>query len=323
MVSLTALNSQVGTVLHLEKVGYLAMEEGPGAFVSDGTTITYSAQRVDQLVQGFDDGATTVMLDTDFVTPPLVVASLTSRIGYDGGWIRMASATSISADVYLDEDVYCDAERAHRAEDVALMAWSGQGDWQSFSFATAFAEPPVVVVLSTGMGEPQDVKVRSVTTTGFEALLVVPPPGTGNLPAVTAPWTNGPASYIAVLPGLHRLPDGRIFEAGLKETSTVYFSSEACVPTTGRRQWGVIWFQNIFTRAVVVTKLQTANNEQGSGGASKPWLVPAVKGVATNKFLYTLETGETQAGSVAQKETVGYIAMEEGRQQLQLQLRGA
>eukprot|EP00438_Fugacium_kawagutii_P024985 Skav225727 [mRNA] locus=scaffold611:63986:72261:+ [translate_table: standard] len=69
------------------------------------------------------------------------------------------------------------------------MSRVGQGDWQSFSFAAAFAEPPVVIAMSTGLGESQDVKIRSVTTTGFQALLVVPPKGTGNLPAATVPRT--------------------------------------------------------------------------------------------------------------------------------------
>eukprot|EP00438_Fugacium_kawagutii_P024982 Skav225724 [mRNA] locus=scaffold611:27549:37574:+ [translate_table: standard] len=340
--------------------------------------------------------------------------------------------------------------------ETGAISVSGQGDWQSFSFAAAFAEPPVVIAMSTGLGESQDVKIRSVTTTGFQALLVVPPPGTGNLPPVTAYYVaaqpgvhtlpdgrvfeagqvetmsmqfqtqsckpaggvqrwdtvqfqgsftspvvvtklqtannengtppNGPStpwltpavdsvssssflvaldsgetevSYIAVPPGVHTLPDGRIFEAGTKEVKTVqlgplwdgsvwfiswfnfclaklcdqqlirwlirarprYYSSSACVPTSGRRQWTTFFFQNTFTKAVVVAKLQTANNEQGTGGASQPWLVTAMKGVATTKFLLTLETGETQVGSVGQTETVGYIAMEEGR--LQLQQRNA
>ena len=67
---------------------------------------------------------------------------------------------------------------------------TGEGDWQSFSFATAFVDPPVVLVLATGGGDPQDVKIRGVTTDGFEALLVVPPPGTGNLPAITVSGQN-------------------------------------------------------------------------------------------------------------------------------------
>lgn len=62
----------------------------------------------------------------------------------------------------------------------------GQGDWQSFQFEVAFDAPPVVVILSTGFEVPENVQVRSVTATGFEALLEVPPGCTGGLPPVTA-----------------------------------------------------------------------------------------------------------------------------------------
>lgn len=62
----------------------------------------------------------------------------------------------------------------------------GQGDWQNFQFEVAFDAPPVVVILSTGFQVPQNVQVRSVTSTGFEALLEVPPGCTGGLPPVTA-----------------------------------------------------------------------------------------------------------------------------------------
>lgn len=61
----------------------------------------------------------------------------------------------------------------------------GQGDWQSFQFAATFDAPPVVVILSRGEGVPQNVEVRSITSTGFEALLEVPPGCTGGLPPVT------------------------------------------------------------------------------------------------------------------------------------------
>ena len=46
----------------------------------------------------------------------------------------------------------------------------------------------MVVLLTTGLGDPQDVKIRGVSSSGFEALLVVPPPNTGNLAAITVAW---------------------------------------------------------------------------------------------------------------------------------------
>ena len=67
---------------------------------------------------------------------------------------------------------------------IIVHRFAGQGDWQHFSFATAFAEPPVVVVLATGLGDP----IRGVSSSGFEALLVVPPPNTGDLVAITVAW---------------------------------------------------------------------------------------------------------------------------------------
>ena len=69
-----------------------------------------------------------------------------------------------------------------------------------------FDAVPVVVVLPTHSGRPATVRLRQITTSSFQALVVVPPGTAGNHGALDV-------TFMAAVAGRHRLKDGRTFEA--------------------------------------------------------------------------------------------------------------
>jgi len=119
-----------------------------------------------------------------------------------------------------------------------------------------------VVILSTGFEVPENVQVRSVTATGFEALLEVPPGCTGGLPAVTV-------TYLAAKKGVNTLPDGRVFEAGTVDTMQRQFSTLNCKGSGIQRGWDSVDFLHTFSQVpVLVAQIQTDINEEGDVGIS-------------------------------------------------------
>ena len=205
----SAETSKVGDVSLSEQMGYVAMEVGHGSFDTElGASVTYSAVLTGTDVKGVDDGATEVGLGVDLMTSaPLVVASQTTRNGENGGWLRLSSSSSSSVSLHVDEDVYCDRERAHTGEVASILAWSTafaigpmtttttttipftgsaslqvgevtlrSGVWTSVAFTAAFADIPVVVLAPSGEGGlPASVRIKGVTNSSFQAIVATPP----------------------------------------------------------------------------------------------------------------------------------------------------
>ncbi len=80
--------------------------------------------------------------------------------------------------------------------------------WTKINFQQQYITPPAVFMLSTNQGgNPAIVRIRNVTTTGFEALPLEPSGEDGEH------ITMG-AHYLAVEYGVHEFPDGTIMEVG-------------------------------------------------------------------------------------------------------------
>ena len=156
---------------------------------------------------------------------------------------------------------------------------------------------------------PLSVRVRSVSASGFQALVVVPP-------GPTDTRTDMTVSYMAVLPGVHMLPDGRTVEAGLKEISARQVGT-SCQAQGVSAGWAKIGFLSPFASVpAVVATLQSANNEQGAVPRffSKPWLTLACEALSETEVSVALESAETsKVGDVNVTEEVGYVAMEAGQ----------
>ncbi len=162
----------------------------------------------------------------------------------------------------------------------------------------------MVVLSSSTDGDPVAVRVRSVTTTGFELVQVEPGGEDG---------PHGPVEvhYLAVEPGEHILMDGTRIGAGFVMTTAVQHGTGV----VGSRSWDSITFGTSFgSPPVLVAGLQTTANETAAipGSASEPWLVVAVQGVTASGAEVALERSESAPGEVMGPETIGWVAIEAG-----------
>lgn len=172
------------------------------------------------------------------------------------------------------------------------------------NFATAFAAPPVVIVLPTDQGgDPSALRIRNVTTTGFDVAPVEPSGNDGPHVAMTF-------DYVAMTAGTHIMPTGETVVAGTHATSTV----QRAGVVGGPAGWDTVSFgATLSASAAVVATIQTANSESGAipGAASVPWLTVALRNPGTASVQMALERAEAAAGTVS-AETIGYIAFPQG-----------
>ncbi|MDH3691233.1 MAG: hypothetical protein OEU36_17450, partial [Gammaproteobacteria bacterium] len=99
------------------------------------------------------------------------------------------------------------------AESITLPAVTSGSSYVSVSFRRSYSTPPVITVLPTTENpDPATIRIRNVTTTGFEAAQVEPASQDGTQGAMTM-------HYVAVQPGTHELPDGTRVLAGTVSTN--------------------------------------------------------------------------------------------------------
>jgi len=179
----------------------------------------------------------------------------------------------------------------------------GQTDFTSVSFRQTYSTIPLVFVLpTTDGGDPCDIRIRNVTTAGFELSQVEPPPKDGAHAAMTV-------SYFAIEPGTATLSDGTVLHAGSLSTTTTVRSSAVFGSAGG---FDPISFPSVFTVAPsLLAQVQTTNSETGApGGPSTPWLTAAVQNLSAAGAELSLERAEVNDGSsVTLPETIGYLAI--------------
>ena len=74
--------------------------------------------------------------------------------------------------------------------------------WTSVTFQSGFDSTPLVFALPTTDGsDPATLRIRNVTTTGFELVQTEPSANDG-------PHAAMPTAYLAIEPGVHSLPGG-------------------------------------------------------------------------------------------------------------------
>ena len=120
-----------------ETIGYVAIETGNYTITdTTGTDITLLALITGDVITGWDNnaGATTGVNigfgGVDLGSDPLVVASMASRDGGDGGWLRSGTLSGTSIDLVVDEDQFDTTERAHGTESASIVGFSSS----EFSF---------------------------------------------------------------------------------------------------------------------------------------------------------------------------------------------
>jgi len=174
------------------------------------------------------------------------------------------------------------------------------------NFRQTYDTPPLVFAVATTYGEnPCSLRVKNVTTTGFDISQVEPPPEDG-------PHYPMTIHYFAIEPGVHQLPNGIKIVAGTITTDVVQHGRN--VP--GPEGWETVTFPFEFsTTPVVLGFIQTMNSEESNPPEkpSIPWLTTAVDEVTSTSFNVALERSEVAAGTV-QAETIGYVAIDSGLQ---------
>ncbi len=328
-----------GAVSSAETIAYLAIEAGRvGSFTDGGgATITYESIRSADNIVGWANSCVATSFAAAFAAAPLVLANNNTHDGGDGGWLRRCSLSSAAVGLVVDEDQRRDAERSHTTERAGIIAFSAPFDadippppavapvgafrmevgsvalpavaagstaFATVSFQQTYAAAPVVFVLEGNENpEPASVRIRGVTASGFQVSQVEPAGEDGVQP-------NGVVHYLAVESGVHQLPDGTVLEVGTRDTSAVQ-------ARFGATAWEPIVFAAPFAAApAVLAQVQSMNNEAGAppGAPSSPWIMSAVSGVTTGSFLTALELAETGTAPLATSETVGWLAIEGGRQ---------
>jgi len=186
---------------------------------------------------------------------------------------------------------------------VTLNDTFAQTTFTSVSFRQTYDTPPLVFAVATDSGgDPSALRVRSVTTTGFEVSQVEPPGNDG-------PHVAMSVHYFAIEPGVHVLPDGTQIEAGTHTTTSVQRGPGVGGPPA----WDALAFGGSYSGTpAVVAQVQGMANESGNPPAthSEPWLVTAIRNASASGMEVALERAEVDDGSVSSPETIAYVAIE-------------
>lgn len=178
----------------------------------------------------------------------------------------------------------------------------------SVSFKQTYTIAPLIFILpDNGGADPATVRVRNVTTTGFNVSQIEPDNLDGPHPAMTV-------HYMAIQPGagpgpwVFNLPDGRLVEVGTHSTQTLQHGGGG-PPTEG---WDTINFTSTFTAPAVLADIQSAANETGTPPTttSTPWMTVAMRNITAASVQVALERAEVSSGTISSNETIAYAVIE-------------
>lgn len=199
------------------------------------------------------------------------------------------------------------------AGSLTLSATSSATQLQSHQFAQIYDTPPVVIILTDDAGgDPSAVRINNVSKTGFQASQVEPNSEDGPHAAMTV-------SYFAIEPGVHTLDDGTVLEAGIVNTQEQEFNGKEADKSA---KAGTVKHKlaNTFTKPILLTHLQTTNNEPGiqPKKPSHPWMTVAVEHVKDDEIEVAIDRAEVydaKSGkdfifnALAKTESIGYVAI--------------
>ena len=190
----------------------------------------------------------------------------------------------------------------------------GGASFTSQSFQQTYDTVPVVFILTTNQGgDISVVRIRNVTTTGFEAVMVEDPSENG-------PHIAMDVHYFAIEPGVHTMTvDDELLgsrtitiDAGVLSTSNIVCGAPAICAGTYTTQMTTV-FANT---PVVLAQLQTfVNGIAGAPPATpQPWITASVNNVLTDRFDVAIDRHEVNLGSLtpaeAALEQIGYVVFD-------------
>lgn len=185
---------------------------------------------------------------------------------------------------------------------------AGSSTWQIVALQQTYDTPPLIFAMpNEGSGYPGDspaaLRVKNITTTGFEIVQVEPQGSDGPHPEMN------PIHYVAIEAGDHILPDGTKIEAGSIDTQAFQGKN-----ASGSTSWAPVSFATSFSaKPVVFGMIQTTANEDHTvpGANSQPWMVTAIEEIDTSGFETAIDMVKTSAGSITSNETIAYLAIED------------
>ena len=292
------------TATHEEQGGTL---EADDAIIYQLYDVTNNAVLTSTTVADDVDGTTAVTLSASLTG---LVTNVEARIIYGSGY-ETSSEDAEEALIHASTltGTYKRISTVEGGVVATLPATSdNQTTFHSVSFNGTYATAPVVVALWTDGGDPSDVRIRNVTTTGFEIAQVEPSNKDGQHAA------RNDVGWLAVEPtgdGYVVLPGGQKLQANTVETSQTVEKGSATYATEA--------FANAFdSTPILIAEIQTMNNEDATdpppGGPATPWMTAAVNDITTSDFGIAMELSEAadDPGDVTGDETIGYIAIEPG-----------
>ena len=173
------------------------------------------------------------------------------------------------------------------------------GGWTAVSFRQTYAVPPLVFLLPDATNtDPSTLRIRNVTTSGFEVQRFEPDGSDGLTP-------GGQIQYLAITPGVYNLAPGVVLEAG--EVSVSSFQSRLLPGSS----WQSLSFTSAFPApASLLVQLQSNNNGPLNPGTNPtPWLTVASANVTSTGAELALERSEVTSGGLGSAEQVGYLAI--------------
>ena len=127
-VALDKAETGTGDVAVAEDIAYLALEQGVGNFFTDdGNAINFLSFISPNTITGWTNGSGSVNVPypADLGLNAVVLASLATRDGGDGGWLRSRGVTGTSIKHTTDEEQTNDTERGHTDEAASIIGFSG------------------------------------------------------------------------------------------------------------------------------------------------------------------------------------------------------
>ena len=172
--------------------------------------------------------------------------------------------------------------------------------WTQVNFLAAFDTTPLVFVLPTSEGDdPASLRIRNVTSTGFE---VAPHESS----ATDGPHTSMQTAYLAVVPGTHSMPDGT------RVTAITHTTANTVSRLLGST-WDTVPLPGGFTGTpAVLATVQSVRNETRNPPAttSAPFLVTGIRNVGAASLQASLDRAETTDGSVGVAEDIAILAVD-------------
>ncbi|MCG7532359.1 hypothetical protein MHM98_13560 [Psychrobium sp. MM17-31] len=186
------------------------------------------------------------------------------------------------------------------AGNFTLGSSNSRNGYERIDFKQTYPYPPIVTINPTNQeSDPVEVRIKNVTTTGFD-VSTVSYRTNQNINSMNL-------SYIAVEPGRHQFTDGREIEACV--VSTRQFHDK----TDGSSSERSISFTSAFQQApTIVTKLQSVNNttDRANDHYVAPWFTAPSRVTTASGTRITLERSEAITGTIRSTEVVGYIAID-------------